>query len=267
MDTTSRSSHKAIVSINYRMVARVMLLTLVVLLPAACSSPTPAIPPPAESTSQPAPADTQAPAEPQETVSKDILLDPANAGDADSLMLNGYLYEGLVKLEGGTPVPSLAASWSVSDDGLHYTFKLRPGVVFHDGTPFTADVVLDNFNRWFDPDNPLHGSDAYPTWKDVFLGFKGETNSDGVPVSSFDGVEKADNLTVLLHLNREMPDLIERLSEPAFALVSPAALADDGAVGTGPYAIGERTETVISLQPNANYWGTVPGEKLEFALK
>ncbi len=273
MDTTSRSSHKVGVSINYQTMGRVVLVVFVGLLLAACSSPTPSTLP---STEQPASADTPAPVEPQQTISKDILLDPANADDADSLLLNGYLYEGLVKLEDGAPVPSLAASWSVSDDGLHYTFKLRPGVVFHDGTPLTADVVLDNFNRWFDPDNSLHGSAAYTGWKDVFLGFKGEVDADGVPVSSFDGIEKADNLTVLIHLNREMPDLIEQLSGPAFALVSPAALAEggdqfgtsgSGAVGTGPYMVSQWTETVITLQPNGDYWGTVPDTGLEFALQ
>lgn len=261
MDTISRLSHKAGVSSRYQMLEKVMLIIFFGLLLAACSSPTPAIPPPAEPTSQPAPTDVPAPVEPPQTISKDILLDPANADDADSLMLNGYLYEGLVKLEDGIPAPSLAVSWSVSDDGMHYTFKLRPGVVFHDSTPLTADVVLDNFNRWFDPDHSQHGPAAYAAWKDVFLGFKGEVDSDGVPISSFDGVEKADNLTVLLHLNREMPDLIERLGEPAFALVG------GDAIGTGPYAVGERTETMITLQPNANYWGAVPGEALEFALE
>lgn len=238
-----------------------MLVILFGLLLAACSSPASVTPSPVEPTSKPAPADTPVPLEPPQTISKDILLDPANAADADSLMINGYLYEGLVKLEGGTPMPSLAVSWPVSDDGLHYTFKLRPGVVFHDGTPLTADVVLDNFNRWFDPDNASHGSGAYTAWKNVFLGFKGEVDSEGVPISSFDGVEKADNLTVLLHLNREMPDLIERLGEPAFALVG------GDAAGTGPYAVRERIETMIILQPNANYWGAVPGEALEFALE
>lgn len=267
MDTTSRSNHNVSVSISYRMVERMMLVSLVGLLLAACSSPIPATPPP---------AGTPAPVEPQQTISKDILLDPALASNADSLLLNGYLYEGLVKLEGNVPAPSLATTWTVSEDGLTYIFTLRPGVVFHDGTPLTADIVLDNFNRWFDLGNPLHGSAVYTGWKDVFLGFKSETDSNGSPVSSFDGIEKDNNLTVLIHLNRVMPDLIEKLSGPTFALVSPVALTSGGdkfgttaggAVGTGPYKISQWTETVITLQPNGDSWGTVPDTGLEFALK
>lgn len=267
MNTTSASSRRAGIAVSYQIVGRVMLAALAGLLLAACSSPTPATSLPAGPTSQPAPADTSAPAAPQQAISKDIVLDPANAENTDSVLVNGYLYEGLVKLEGGKPVPSLAASWIISKDGLAYTLKLQPGVVFHDGTPLTADAVNANFSRWFDPADPLHGSATYDSWKEVFLGFRGEVDSAGAPVSPFDGIEKADDLTVLIHLNREMPDLLEKLSEPAFALVSPTALADGKFAGTGPYAISQQTDQLITLQPNTSYWGAVPDKGLEFVLK
>src|SRR5437762_12525217 len=76
-------------------------------------------------------------------------------------MVNGYLYEGLVKMESGSPAPALATSWIISEDGLDYIFNLRPGVVFQDGSPLNADAVIANFNRWFDQKDALRGAGAY----------------------------------------------------------------------------------------------------------
>lgn len=254
-----------------------LILALAVAL-AACATPTATTVAPTEPSGGEATATSvpSAPPQGQAPISKDIRLDPANAEDADSILINGYIYEGLVKLESGAPSAALAASWIVSDDGLTYTFNLRPGVVFQDGTPLDADAVLANFNRWFDPADPLRGSGAYNAWKTAFLGFKGEFDANGAPVSSFDGIEKAGNLTVLVHLNRQVPDLLTILAQPAFALVSPAALtaqgdkfgtSEGGAVGTGPYAVGEWTADKLVLQPNASYWGTPPAAGLEFPLQ
>lgn len=218
---------------------------------------------------------TTAPPEAQPSLSRGLLLDPANAEDADSQLVNSYLYEGLVRLEGDTVVPALALAWTMSDDGLDYIFSLRPGVVFHDGTPFNADAVLANFNRWFDPSDPLRGAGTYNGWKSVFLGFKGELQENGSPVSPFDGIEKVDELTVLIHLNRQEPSFLASLAQPYFAMVSPAALASSGGnygtagsqiAGTGPYIVSSWTDTNLILQPNTSYWGEIPVVALEFPL-
>lgn len=212
----------------------------------------------------------------QPAISKDVLLDPAAAEDADSMTVNGYLYEGLVKVEGGNPAPALATSWIISEDGLDYIFNLRPGVVFHDDTPLNADAVIANFNRWFDPEDALHGDGTYATWQEFFLGFKGETEEDGSPKSSFDGIEKVNDLTVLIHLNRQDEALLINLAQGAFAIVGPNTLTAEGdnsgtaagsANGTGPYRLSERTDAHLVLAPNANYWGTAPTEELEFPYK
>ena len=76
-------------------------------------------------------------------------LDPALVNDFGSLELCANIYEGLFRFKGETcdVEPCLAESYDVSDDGLTYTFKLREGVTFHDGTAFDADAVVTNFER------------------------------------------------------------------------------------------------------------------------
>ena len=71
-------------------------------------------------------------------------LDPtsAAAGAIDSVLYSN-VFEGLTRFMGdGAVVPGLAESWEISDDGLTYTFSLRSGVTFHDGTPLTAEAVV-----------------------------------------------------------------------------------------------------------------------------
>src|SRR5215471_2541862 len=64
------------------------------------------------------------------------------------------LFEGLVRLdETGHVLPLLARSWTISDDGLTYTFKLQPGVKFHDGTPFDSSIVKFSLDRARAPDS------------------------------------------------------------------------------------------------------------------
>jgi peptide/nickel transport system substrate-binding protein len=176
------------------------------------------------------------------------MLDPALATDADSRTVIGYVYEGLVKMDNNTPAPALASSWTVSGDGLDYIFNLQAGATFHDGSPVNADAVIANFNRWFDPSDPNHGSGKYDTWVSDFLGFKGK--------SSFDGIEKVNESTVILHLNTPDPNLLQNLTDPAFSIVSPSALSaagfgtqtgKDG--GTGAYKLGAWTDSSLTLEP------------------
>jgi len=245
--------------------------------PASAPTATPAAPPATATSAEVAtPVPTAAANQVQPAVAKAVLLDPATATDADSTTVNGYLYEGLVKVENGNPAPALATSWVISADGLDYIFNLRPGVVFHDDTPFNADAVIANFNRWFDPHDPLHGAGTYAGWQSAFLGFKGETDDKGGPKSSFDGIEKVNDLTVLVHLNRQDAALLSNLALAPFSMVNPKTLTAEGdkygtaagsASGTGPYMLSERTDAHLLLQPNPKYWGGAPASGLEFPLK
>jgi ABC-type transport system substrate-binding protein len=130
---------------------------------------------------------------------------------------------GLVTIKDNQPAPGLATSWTVSEDGLDYVFQLKTGAVFEDGSPINADAVVANFNRWFDPNDPARGSGSYAAWATAFGGFKGEKDENGQPKSAFDGIEKVDNFTVLVHLNRPFGDLLTTLAQPDFAIASPAS--------------------------------------------
>src|SRR6202011_3273782 len=86
-----------------------------------------------------------------------FLQDPGQPPDPDvyyagqGLLLTRNLYQGLLTYQPNTPArvlePSLATSWSVSKDGLTYTFQLRHGVFFHDGTQFTSAAIAPDFAR------------------------------------------------------------------------------------------------------------------------
>jgi peptide/nickel transport system substrate-binding protein len=208
-------------------------------------------------------------------VSKDIFLDPALAQDKDSLMISAYLYEGLVTLdEAGNPQAGLAESWVISDDQLDYIFTLRPGAVFSDGTPITPDIVADNFNRWFDPKNPLHKDGDFAAWEDIFLGFLGEKDENDRAKSSVDGIQKVDSSTVLLHLSRPVPETLVYLANPAFAILNTnvVALGDYGTkdskiTSSGPYVVSSWSDEGLVLAPNDEYWGTVPTGNLNFTWR
>ena len=81
----------------------------------------------------------------------DPILNPVIAPDIGSIMINKVIFPGLVRPdEQLRPTPDLALSWSASDDGLEYTFALRPGVKWHDGEPFTAADVKFTFDQILD---------------------------------------------------------------------------------------------------------------------
>lgn len=224
---------------------------------------------------EPAAEEEEAPAadSASETLSADILLDPALATDGDSQRVNDAIYDTLVTGDGSEP--ALATSWTVSDDRLDYIFRLRADATFHDGSLVTADAVIANFNRWFDPDDPLHGSGDYGAWEAAFDGFKGEVNDDDTPRSVFDGAEKVDNLTVLVHLSRRDTDFLANLTDTAFSIVNPASLeaagdsygtSGDDVSGSGGYVVSDWGDGSLTLEPYADYWGEVPGNALEFPL-
>jgi peptide/nickel transport system substrate-binding protein len=146
-------------------------------------------------------------------------------------------------------VPMLATSWTVSRDGLTYTFKLRQGVKFQDGTDFNAEAVKFNVERWLDPAvrNP---SRYYFT--------------DIDPAQ----IETPDPYTLVLHLKQPSPTLLERMAAGAGEILSPAAVKKIGNdkiplgpvdAGSGPYRFKEWVHgDHITLAKNPAYWGPKP---------
>ena len=100
-------------------------------------------------------------------------LDPAFISDGESIRITNQLYEGLVATKPGglEIVPSLAESWTPSSDGKSWSFKLRTGVKFHDGTDFNADAVCFNFNRQYNFKGLAQSDAVSYYWVSVFGGF------------------------------------------------------------------------------------------------
>lgn len=235
--------------------------------------------PQAASTDEPQPAPTPEAVSTPETdqssaISADIVLDPAVTEDADSLLVSGYLYEGLVRLdENGNSQPGIAVSWVTSDDQLNYIFEIRQNAKFSNGNPITTDIIVENFNRWFDPQSPLHGDGNYPTWSRIFLGFNGQRDTDDRAISQVDGIQKVDTNTVIIHLNRPVPELLEYLAHPAFTILDTSSLTDgygtqnSSIVSSGAYQISSWTDTGLTLTRNPEYWGASGEPEISFIWK
>ncbi len=172
-------------------------------------------------------------------------FDPLKVGvyDTAAETAAALIFDTLTTLDdNGKAQPKLAVSWSASDDLKTWTFKLRPGVKFQDGTPFNAQAVAWNFARQKDPKN--HCRCAFY-------------------VSFINSVEAKDDLTVAFNLRDPSADLPTLLTIPSsnFVMQSPAAIQAKGddynrnPVGTGPFMIKSWTAgDRMVLERNPDYW-------------
>jgi peptide/nickel transport system substrate-binding protein len=172
-------------------------------------------------------------------------FDPLKVGafDTSAETAAAAIFDTLVSLDDkAQPQPKLALSWTHSDDYKTWTFKLRPGVKFHDGTPFNAEAVKANFDRQKDPANKC---------RCAFY------------IAYINDVQAPDELTAVFNLNDpavNLPSLFT-IQNQNNAIQSPTAWKTKGddynrnPVGTGPYilkswAAGDR----MVLERNPDYW-------------
>ena len=183
-------------------------------------------------------------------------LDPALEEDGESFKVCDNIYDTLVQYEdGGTDLePALAESWESSEDGLIWTFHLRKGVKFHDGTPFNADAVLFSLNRQHDESHPFHNvSGSYVYWAATGLAEK------------VDKITAVDDFTVQISLNSAYAPFIYTIAITPFSIVSPTAVKKWGdeyfnnPVGTGPFKFSrwDKKDKIV-LEANDDYWGGRP---------
>ena len=187
-------------------------------------------------------------------------LDPAKSTDVPTGRAVGYLFDGLTRFtHDARVIPALATRWEISPDGRSYTFHLRTGVTFHDGTPFAARHVQQSFERVLDPRErggrgwplyPISGARAYADGK----------------AQSIAGITVRDDSTVVVVLDEPMPIFPKLLAMPVAAIVPDSTPSNFGErpVGTGPWRFVEwRHDDYIKFARNDKYWaGAAQAESL-----
>jgi len=156
---------------------------------------------------------------------------------------------------------ALAESWETTD-AITWTFHLRTGVTFSDGTPFTATVAVQNFERWY----TRQPTGDYGFFKSLFGGFAGDTDAAGQPLSLLASVAAPDAQTLVVALRQPYAPLPSVLAMPSFAMVAPSAFDQPPAPGaaapgsgTGPYVIKSWSAGgLVQLARNPRYWGNQP---------
>lgn len=172
-------------------------------------------------------------------------LDPAQINQVLQFQIASNILSGLTHINPElTAEGDLAADWSVSSDGLEWTFNLREGVTWHNGDPFTADDVVFTYNRSKDPEQSIHSAN----------------------LANVQDVVKVDDLTILLTLARPQASLLvktlERASGRAMTIVNQRAIEELGLeqygltpVGTGPFMVTDhQLGQSLTLERFPNYY-------------
>ncbi len=180
-------------------------------------------------------------------------IDPALGANDPEVMFNRLQYDYLVEiLPDGTLDPSLATGWDVSEDGLTYTFRLRSGVTFEDGSSFGSEDVVYTFERLVSEGSSI-------------VGLMGQ-NEDG---SATWTVEAAEDLTAVFRLEEPNADFLYGVASRFATVLSAESEAvnefGDGEDpyasfnGTGPFVLEEyAVDQSARFRANENYWGGAP---------
>jgi len=180
-------------------------------------------------------------------------LDPSKTVCAHELRYDQQIGETMWRLEGGSAQvkPSLGIRWQASADGKEWTFTVRPGVKFQDGTPLRAQDIQWTYDRWMDSKHPYH--DPPYGLLQYFLG-------------ALDKVEATNDTTVKFYLKHLDAAFDSNMIWPHTSVISPTALQKLGKqqfalkpVCTGPWEVVEWTKgTRLILERYSGHWGNPP---------
>ncbi len=183
-------------------------------------------------------------------------LDPAIGYDWQNWSMIKSLFDGLMDYMPGTTElrPGLAESYTISDDGMTFTFSLRPGVVFHNGREMTAEDVKYSLDRVTNPETQSPGAGFFGS----ILGYDAVASGEA---DSLEGVKVIDPLTVEITLSRPDATFLHVMALN-FASIVPqeaveAAAGDFGKqpVGTGAFKLADWTiGQSLTFEKNAEYW-------------
>jgi peptide/nickel transport system substrate-binding protein len=188
-----------------------------------------------------------------------VMLDAAAVTDGESWRVACEILDTLTKLEGTSTkvIPWLAESWSTTDSKT-WTFKLRKGAKFHDGTPVDAAAVKWNFDRWSDPNNEWRFGRTFEYY---------DTEFEGAGIGVVDS-KAVDQYTFELTLANPSAVLLYKLPLCAFGIASPTAVQKEGdkygtqagtAVGSNNFMFKEWVPNDhITLVRNPDWWGDGP---------
>ena len=181
------------------------------------------------------------------------MLDPQQYGSSNAYYVIVEMFEGLVRHKPGTAEiePWLAEKWDISADSLEYTFHLRQGVKFHDGTPFNAEAVKWNIERQSNQESEYYKMGTFWLWSSYMWVVK--------------SAEVVDEYTIKIILSQPYAYYLQYATGGSMLMVSPAAVQKDREdfvqkpVGTGPYKfISWDKGQQIVLERNEEYWGQKP---------
>jgi peptide/nickel transport system substrate-binding protein len=206
------------------------------------------------------------------------MFDPLYATDGETFRISEQIFEGLVGFKPGTAnlEPMLAESWTHSDDGLTWDFKIRPNVKFSDGTAMDAAAACYNLDRMYTQTGA--GATQAEYWADNMGGFKDQKDDSGNPVPSiYKSCTAKDDMTAEVTLTRYTSKFPSILGLPSYSMQSPEALkkydandvkaqgdsfvypayATDHPTGTGPFVLSkyDKQNNTITLTRNDDYWG------------
>ncbi|GMA15359.1 ABC transporter substrate-binding protein [Deinococcus metallilatus] len=183
-------------------------------------------------------------------------FDPEAILNNTSGFVMSTVYDSLVKYKRGTVEvePGLAQSWKISPDGKTYTFTLRKGVTFQDGTPFNAQTFVKSLDRLFKKNDSAYIYNTGPV--ESYIDFT---------YGPMDSYQATGPYTVQFKLKKPFAPFLTSLAMVWNGVVSPAAAAKFGKdfrnnpVGTGPFVFKEWVRgDHVTLAANPNYWGGKP---------